>query len=312
MENKKNALSWGIRILLSLLFLLSAYAKIYHEPSAYFSITTFEANQLAPLGIDPFIAAIFSRVLIAIEFTLGILILFPFYLRKITIPATIGILTFFCIHLGIQILLKGNDSNCGCFGALLPMSPLQAIIKNVLAIGLLIILYKLLNVQISKKNDLLFFFPFIYLITSLLFVYIPIKHTEEPKQTISEFADNLPFVDEGRVLLCFFAPGCEHCRAAIRSIDSLSKIIPDFPKVEIVFMEEEVEKIPNFFKHAGKEYNYQILDIASFYNVLTWERDTPGVFYMWNGNLIKEFNGINDEKFRPSELINALNSHKKL
>ena len=28
---------------------------------------------------------------------------------------------------------------------------------------------------------------------------------------------------------------------------------------------------------------------------LTWERDTPGVFYMWNGNIIKEFNGINEK-----------------
>ena len=44
----------------------------------------------------------------------------------------------------------------------------------------------------------------------------------------------------------FFAPGCEHCRATIKSIDSLSRINPDFPKVEIVFMEEEVEKIPDF------------------------------------------------------------------
>ena len=31
-------LSWVIRILISILFIVSAYAKIYHDPSAYFSI----------------------------------------------------------------------------------------------------------------------------------------------------------------------------------------------------------------------------------------------------------------------------------
>ena len=70
--------------------------------------------------------------------------------------------------------------------------------------------------------------------------------------------------DDGRLLLCFFAPGCEHCRATIKSIDSLSRINSDFPKVEIVFMEEEVEKIPDFFDYAGNEFSYIVLDISTF------------------------------------------------
>ena len=111
-----------------------------------------------------------------------------------------------------------------------------------------------------------------------------------------------------RILLCFFAAGCDHCRSTIRSIDSLVKIIPDFPKVEIVFMEEEVEKIPDFFDFAGGEYNYRILDIASFYDVLTWERDTPGVFYMWNGNIIKEFDGVSEKSFNAEELVDAISN----
>ena len=117
--------------------------------------------------------------------------------------------------------------------------------------------------------------------------------------------------DKGSLLLCFFAPGCDHCKATIRSIDSLSKITDNFPNVEIVFMEEEVEKIPDFFNYAGSEYNYIILDIASFYDVLTWERDTPGVFYMWNGNNLKEFNGINEMQFDPSELLESSNASIK-
>ena len=304
-NSTNNIISWTIRILISVLFLVSAYAKVYHEPSAYFSITTFEQKQLVPLGFDSSLAAFFSRTLIALEFTLGILILLPFQLKRVVIPITIGILAFFSIHLGIQIYLTGNAGNCGCFGALIEMTPLEAIIKNVLAIGLLVILYFLQKSNQFVKNDLWFFSPVFYLFLALLFIYIPIK--KSPEKKISEFSDVVPLVDDGKVLLCFFAAGCDHCRSTMRSLDSLNSIyINDFPRIEIVFMEEETEKIPEFFEYAGNTYAYQILDIPTFYEVLTWERDTPGVFYMWNGNIITSYNGINEYAFKVDSLVKAL------
>ena len=304
-NSTNNIISWVIRILISVLFLVSAYAKVYHEPSAYFSITTFEQKQLVPLGFDSSLAAFFSRTLIALEFTLGILILLPFQLKRVVIPITTGILAFFSIHLGIQIYLTGNAGNCGCFGALIEMTPLEAIIKNVLAIGLLVILYFLQKSNQFVKNDLWFFSPVFYLFLALLFIYIPIK--ESPEKKISEFSDVVPSVDDGKVLLCFFAAGCDHCRSTMRSLDSLNSIyVNDFPRIEIVFMEEETEKIPEFFEYAGNNYAYQILDIPTFYEVLTWERDTPGVFYMWNGNIITSYNGINEYAFNVDSLVKAL------
>ena len=304
-NSTNNIISWVIRILISALFLVSAYAKVYHEPSAYFSITTFEQKQLVPLGFDSSLAAFFSRTLIALEFTLGILILLPFQLKRVVIPITIGILAFFSIHLGIQIYLTGNAGNCGCFGALIEMTPLEAIIKNVLAIGLLVILYFLQKSNQFVKNDLWFFSPVFYLFLALLFIYIPIK--KSPEKKISEFSDVVPSVDDGKVLLCFFAAGCDHCRSTMRSLDSLNSIyVNDFPRIEIVFMEEETEKIPEFFEYAGNTYAYQILDIPTFYEVLTWERDTPGVFYMWNGNIITSYNGINEYAFKVDSLVKAL------
>lgn len=304
-NSTNNIISWVIRILISALFLVSAYAKVYHEPSAYFSITTFEQKQLVPLGFDSSLAAFFSRTLIALEFTLGILIMLPFQLKRVVIPITIGILAFFSIHLGIQIYLTGNAGNCGCFGALIEMTPLEAIIKNVLAIGLLVILYFLQKSNQFVKNDLWFFSPVFYLFLALLFIYIPIK--KSPEKKISEFSDVVPSVDDGKVLLCFFAAGCDHCRSTLRSLDSLNSIyVNDFPRIEIVFMEEETEKIPDFFEYAGNTYAYQILDIPTFYEVLTWERDTPGVFYMWNGNIITSYNGINEYAFKVDSLVKAL------
>lgn len=315
---------WVIRIIISLLFLVSAYAKVYHEPSAYFSITTFEAKQLVPLGFSSEISSYLSRILIALEFAIGVLILLPFFLKRIVIPLTIFVLAAFCVHLALQIYLTGNSGNCGCFGTLLPMTPLEAILKNIFAIGLLIILNKLLSKDKSKSVEIFYgFLIYLFFVIGIM-ALVPIKNSsnvtidsnyqiqedlvlEGPKQMKSEFGQTLPFADKGRLILCFFAPGCDHCRAAVRSIDSLSKIVEDFPKVEIVFMDEEVDKIPEFFEYAGSEYHYIVLDISTFYDVLTWERDTPGIFYMWNGNILKEFNGTNESAYDPESLLKSLN-----
>lgn len=315
---------WVIRIIISLLFLVSAYAKVYHEPSAYFSITTFEAKQLVPLGFSSEISSYLSRILIALEFAIGVLILLPFYLKRIVIPLTIFVLAAFCVHLALQIYLTGNSGNCGCFGTLLPMTPLEAILKNIFAIGLLVILNRLLSKDKSKSIEIFYGFVIYLFFVIAIMILIPVKNSsnvtidsnyqiqedlvlEGPKQMKSEFGQTLPFADKGRLILCFFAPGCDHCRAAVRSIDSLSKIVEDFPKVEIVFMDEEVDKIPEFFEYAGSEYHYIVLDISTFYDVLTWERDTPGIFYMWNGNILKEFNGTNESAYDPESLLKSLN-----
>lgn len=315
---------WVIRIIISLLFLVSAYAKVYHEPSAYFSITTFEAKQLVPLGFSSEISPYLSRILIALEFAIGVLILLPFYLKRIVIPLTIFVLAAFCVHLALQIYLTGNSGNCGCFGSLLPMTPLEAILKNIFAIGLLAILNRLLSKDKSKSIEIFYgFLIYLFFVVGIM-ALVPIKNSgnvtidsnyqiqedsvlEGPEQMKSEFGQTLPFADKGRLILCFFAPGCDHCRAAVRSIDSLSKIVENFPKVEIVFMDEEVDKIPEFFEYAGSEYHYIVLDISTFYDVLTWERDTPGIFYMWNGNILKEFNGTNDNAYVPELLLKSLN-----
>ena len=322
--NNKSIGIWLIRIVVSLLFLVSAYAKVYHEPSAYFSITTFEAKQLVPLGFSSEISSYLSRILIALEFSMGMLILLPFYLKRIVVPLTVFVLAAFSIHLALQIYLTGNSGNCGCFGTLLPMTPLEAILKNIFAIGLLVILNRLIPNDRSKKIEIFYGFLVYLLFVIGIMVLIPIKSSdnvsiefnqtqdlqdsinEGPLQMKSEFSQTLPFADNGRVILCFFAPGCDHCRAAVRSIDSLSKLVENFPKVEIIFMEEEVEKIPEFFEYAGSEYHYIVLDISTFYDVLTWERDTPGIFYMWNGNILKEFNGTNEKSYNSEELRKSL------
>src|SRR5205814_123197 len=136
-------LPWTIRILISFLFLLSAVAKMY--PSPYFAISTFEVKQLYPMGFNETFASYFSRILIGLEIGLGILILQSNYLKKLIVPGTFLMLAVFVVELTVESIMNGgNSGNCGCFGSLLPMTPIEAIVKNIVSMSMLGYLYTLL------------------------------------------------------------------------------------------------------------------------------------------------------------------------
>ncbi len=355
-QDWKKIVSWSIRILISALFLVSAYAKIYHEPSAFFNITKFEYTQLYPMGFSPELAVIFSRGLIGIEFALGVLLLFPFNLTKVVIPATIIMLGVFCVHLSLEIFTGGNEGNCGCFGSLLPMTPLQAIIKNVLSIGLLLILLLKFSKELNEKKNFLAVSNIATLCVLGMFMFIPIQkktslsptsntvevndtssttntdidtsnvktntvqsndpkanpevkalEVKGPPKKKSGFAKIFPNIDEGKKILCFFAPTCEHCMATGKALTEMKNADPNFPEIQIIFMDEAPEEIPAFFKFAGAEYKSYVMDIVGFWNALGSGRDTPGVMYLWNGKTIKFYNGTEGkDKFNKSELKNLV------
>jgi thiol-disulfide isomerase/thioredoxin len=356
MQNVKKYFPWSVRILISGLFLLSAFAKIYPDPSFYFSITAFEFKQLVPMGFTMETAVYFSRIIIGIEFAIGILLLFPYNIKKIIIPATILMLAVFSVHLIIEILTGGNQGNCGCFGALLPMTPLQALIKNLLSIGLLtLVLYKFSN-ELVEKNNILITTNITTLCILALFMLIPIqkKSTVSPSPTIykedttivkdsiqdpkdtkiqtpieddkikdkdttkkiivvagpkkvkSIYSKYFPKIDDGKKILCFFAPTCDHCMATAKELTELKKADPNFPDIQMIFMDEAAEEIPKFFKFAGAEYPSLVLDIIAFWGAIGKTNDTPGVVYLWNGNVQKFYNGTEKDKFNKVEFKNIV------
>ena len=345
MTAKKKYVQIDIRISISFLFLLSAVAKLY--PSPYFAISTFEVKQLYPLGFSGDIAPFFSRILIGIEFALGILILQKHYLRKLVIPATLLMLAVFTTHLSIVTFQNGgNSGNCGCFGSLLPMTPIQAILKNVVAMILLVILLKVMPKKDESKSNFWVLTTATVFFILLLFMIAPMQAEsnlvdvtgsepnetaevelidtlktetkvetkkldtinkivevikDEPLQHNSGYSAYFASIDKGRKTLCFFVPGCDHCREVAKELTEMKAKDKNFPEIKIIFMNEEADLIPDFFKFAGAKYPYKIIEVIPFWNVLGTGKDTPGVKYLWNGNEFKYYYGITDNKFNASE-----------
>ena len=359
MTSIKKYAPWAIRILISFVFLFSAIAKLYPNPS--YALTYFEVHQLEPIGIPISLAHYLSRILIGVEFAIGFLLLMPFYLKRIIIPITMFMLSVFVIELLLEIVFKGNAGNCGCFGTLVKMTPLEALLKNIVSIGLLIWYYPLTRkaatdvdtldpaIQASKEplfgtlqsrlnwsiignvtlasifavfiagpirfeqqapvkpvvsHDSTAVNPVVVIDTSenqtpTLVVKDTVKKVVDlgPKKKLSGFENIFTDINDDKKILCFFAPGCDHCRATAKALTTLKNTTKNFPQMRIVFMDEEPEAIPDFFKFAGAEYTYTVMDVISFWKRLGNDREVPGVCYLWNGNVQKFYQGIDKEEF---------------
>jgi thiol-disulfide isomerase/thioredoxin len=354
--NKKSITALFLRSFLAAIFLFSAYAKLYGM-SVYGAITTFEQKQLLQIGFSPEIAPYFSRFIIGAEIALGLGFLQVHYLRKLILPLSALLLVVFNVHLAYS-MMAGIGGNCGCFGDLLPMTPTEAFIKNILILGLIGWLwFGIREEQIRVRHN--FFVALSIALASILFMFViapiqhaaasdipivivepgnddivtlddptevpntngetpnngtntsnenpePVKPAYEPKKAVSGFAKYAPGIDDGKKLLLFFAPGCEHCQEAAKQMVEMSKKDKDFPKMFIIFMNEEPEKIPEFFEKAGKKITHTVLDVGTFWTVIGMKRDTPGVLYLWNGNEVIFMDGINENAFTPEKLKKAL------
>lgn len=294
------------------LFILSAVAKLY--PTPMYGITKiFEEGQLIPMGFSENLAPYFSRIIIAIEFFIAFAFLQNNFLKRIIIPSSILLLIVFSLHLCYSIFL-GDSENCGCFGELIPMTPTEALIKNIITIFILIWLYRNLENNLeSNFSKLTIQFLSILL---LMFAFLPIQ-TVGKNKLVSSYSNYVVSdfdINEGEKILCFFDAGCDHCMVAAKSLAEMSDSIKSFPQIHIIFSDSEEERIPDFFAFAEREFSYQILpfyndddEINSYLEILGYEYENPAVIYLNNGNQIRFYDGTGPNEFNPNEFKKLFN-----
>ncbi|HAV25619.1 MAG TPA: hypothetical protein DCX01_05535 [Bacteroidetes bacterium] len=137
--NKELLLKIG-RLILSFLFIFGAVSKLISMP--FFDGMVAELL----LGKNYFDNASgmiwvqwITRILVAAELVLGFALLQNKWFKNLVLPATMGILVLFTIHLfyeGFRQVNGFTEGNCGCFGDVLPMTNLESIIKNVLGMAI--------------------------------------------------------------------------------------------------------------------------------------------------------------------------------
>ncbi len=276
MQNKK----WIILLqyLLGIVFLFSAISKLLAP--GLFEITILDQGIIETREV----AAYIGRLLIAFELFLGIALFQQNYLKKIVLPLSLLTLIGFTILLLFSVI-AGDSNNCGCFGEALKMSPLEAIIKNIVLIIIGVFLFRL--VRIDKKK---IHIPIFILITSIALVFIvaPIKSYEDLK-----FSKYTNFTNEGRVdltdgdkLVAIFFIDCEHCMHAAETIVKLENKTSKFNNLYILFAGEETDSVQSFLKTTNLKHPYLRISIDDFFDLIG--SSPPRIYWLSDGK-IKEY-----------------------
>jgi hypothetical protein len=136
----KNTVVQISRIVISFLFVFGAISKLISMP--------FFDGMVAELFLGPdyfdkpkamFWVQLSTRILVAAELVVGIALLQNKWFKSLVLPAALGILVLFTVHLFYEGFSKPNgftEGNCGCFGDVLPMTNLESILKNVVGLVL--------------------------------------------------------------------------------------------------------------------------------------------------------------------------------
>ncbi len=164
-------------------FIFSGYSKLYPiEPFEY----TFVDLGFINWQIAPFIA----RFLIGLEFLIGALLILNLSLRKIAYKLGSAVLLLFCIYLILLIFFTGNKGNCGCFGTSIQMTPLQALIKNIIMLAVFFVLNRYYDGKFSKSLtkgliiEVALLIPFLLVIWGLFLLF----NWQPPNSLIPIFA----------------------------------------------------------------------------------------------------------------------------
>lgn len=273
---------------MGLVFVYSGYTKL--EPIEPFEYTFVDLG-VAGWRTAPFIA----RFMIGLEFFIGFLLIFSLYIKRFTIKLTIASLILFCVYLIFIMLTTGNNGNCGCFGTAIAMTPLQALIKNIIMLALCFVILKYYEGFNFGKNGkwLLgalfltsFSLPHIlnYVDFSYSEAYLTKKEDHFKLELDSVYAHakiHTPphSLSKGKHIIAFMSMTCPHCRIAAKKLRLIKE---KNPTISIYFiLNGDYNKIQPFFDDTkARNIDYCILNGKTF--VYLAGLDMPAIFMVNN------------------------------
>lgn len=287
---------------MGLVFLVSGFTKGGFPFPFSSPIEPFEYT-FVDLGIGNWqTAPLIARLLIGLEFFIGLLLLFNIKLKKIAYKSGIITLLIFSVYLVLLIFFSGNKGNCGCFGEVFVMTPFLALIKN---IGMLIVFLILYKFHEGWENKISTYLLWISLTCALVlpFIWNPVAldyseaYLNKPETDFKLELDTLyahaslneppRTLSQGRHVIAFMSLTCPHCRVAANKIRIMNERNPtisfyfvlngDTETLKSFFENTRTENIPHCMLVGGKPINHFIYLAGT---------DMPAIF-MVNNSMVE-------------------------
>ena len=248
-----NVCKYVFRALLGILFLVSATAKL----------VGIDAFELYVFGFGWFslgTSYLLARLVIAAEFTLGILLLVNGWPR-LAFWGSLGLLAAFTVFLTV-LAFQGNRDNCNCFGELIDLNPVQSIWKNLGMLALLLLSAGVAPFRMKRRGLWLGLAAVVPLAAVLILsppdnwrydAYGGQGKLQEPalRETIASGA--LPHtLLEGDHVVCFYSLKCNFCRMSARKLMTLRQRgeFSDASIIAVIGRGEDTDPAP-FLEETG-------------------------------------------------------------
>tara|TARA_X000000950_G_scaffold103345_1_gene130407 strand:+ start:13709 stop:14611 length:903 start_codon:yes stop_codon:yes gene_type:complete len=267
-------LSKILQLLLGVTFLFSAYTKAVGP--GFFEITLMDQG-IAP---DRDIAGYMARFFIGLEFALGVLMLFPYYVKQL-MGFTFLLLGGFTVHL-IYLWSIGDTENCGCFGEMISMTPEQSIIKNLIMLAVAFAVFKTAELKKIKK---IIPIGFSATIIMSMWAFLPMpNHEDFPFENFTHFEPKGRVdLSAGENLVAVFNLDCEHCQEAATELGELERKHDNFPELYVLFFQEGATTVEGFESITQSSFPYDFIDVNTFFDLIG--DSPPRIYYLKDGTV---------------------------
>ena len=226
-------------------------------------------------------AAHLARLIIGSEWALGMLLLLPFYTRKLLL-FSLALLVGMSIHL-LYLWAIGDQENCGCFGEMIVMTPMESLMKNAVLMMFVLGAYRQ---RFDKRSKQKWVLGASLLIMASMWIVLPL-----PKPEAHLFRQFTHFEPQGRVdltqgevLVAVFNLDCEHCQAAATALGKLTKE-QFLPPIYVLFFQEGSTTVDQFETLTQTDFPKAFIDTTTFFDLIG--DSPPRLYYLHHGKVIQ-------------------------
>ncbi len=280
-------------VFLGFVFVFSAIAKMV--PLEFFEF------QIAEIVHIPWrYVQLLARLIIGVEFALGVLIIAHVELRRLSIPLVLGMLSVFTGLLLYQYALHGNEANCGCFGDQVEMSTLAGIGKNIVLIIVALVIRYMAPDWEWKLGKYRWVYPIVFIGIMIIawqmmkpITWARVTDRKPLNQVVnydilydSTQVDKVPSIDyrQGKHIVIFADYNCGHCKLAAKKCAIMKSQEPDLP---FLFVLTGDSLLVDSFKHITHSSNVEQIRLNNSiaFTILAGNDGFPSINWLKNDTL---------------------------
>ena len=288
---RRTIFKYVFRVLPGILFLISATAKLI-------GIDAFELYLFSFGWFSLGTSYLLARLLIAAEYTLGILLIANFHPR-LAFGGSVALLAVFSLFLA-GLLIAGRQDNCHCFGEWVDLNPTQSLLKNAGMLALLLLGAGMQPFR-AKRKGLWLAAALVVPLAAVLIVSPPdnwrydsyARHELVNEAALQEALETnlLPAsVAEGERVVCFYSLKCPYCKMSAQKLASLRARgeFADAPVI-VIFGRGADTGTTDFFAETGlKPDEIHFIEPADFLRITNGA--FPVILVMDHGAVLEKYN----------------------